>query len=600
MNTHVQDTPPQAILPKGVTIGRHSYGYDEKTFRIFMEGARIEIGAFCSIAVEARILAGSEHITTRATTFPLNALLFDPAEGNSLDAIDRGTTTIGNDVWIGLGAVVLSGLAIGDGAVIGAGAVVSKSVPPYAVVAGNPARIVRYRFDDDTRRRLLALRWWEWTDEEITALKQSFMADVDSFLQEAERVHVPRLESDLSRRLREMSPKILTPHRGEIEGCEHFLDMERRIDEPDAMRADDHSHAISTAFAHQISSCDMNEVSMPAEAAVMADPGDDLIARVVGAPDRTWFYWTGRESVRELERTLAIANRSLGSFESILDFGCGCGRMLLWMEELGRTRTIHGTDIDTEAIAWCREHIPYARLSVNDGDPPLPFADGAFDLVFNHSVFTHIDERRQDAWLTELYRVTRPGGFLILTTHGEVALGDDPYGIRERLESEGIVFIDSVLGPDFPLPDWYQNTYHAPWYVFERWGQWFEIRGYVPGGALGVQDHILLERGPDGGRPNLPLAARPQRPATETHGGGAARDLSKVQASRVAGASSRSRFGPAGKLARRLALRMIRPYSIHQDNFNIAATRAVTDLVQTLDDHETRLGALERHYPRHG
>lgn len=252
---------------------------------------------------------------------------------------------------------------------------------------------------------------------------------------------------------------------------------------------------------------------MPAEAANMPDPGNDLIARVVGGPDHTWFYWTGRESVREIERALAIADRSLDSFQSILDFGCGCGRMLLWMEELGRTRALHGTDIDAEAIAWCREHIPYAKLSVNDGDPPLPFADGAFDLIFNHSVFTHIDEPRQDAWLAELHRVTQPGGFLVLSTHGEVALGDDPWGIREGLEREGIVFMDGVIAPDFPLPDWYQNTYHAPWYVFERWGKWFEIRGYVPGGALGVQDHILLERTPESTPPRIPLAARPPGPA---------------------------------------------------------------------------------------
>jgi Hexapeptide repeat of succinyl-transferase len=178
-----------------------------------MDGARIEVGAFCSIAVEARILAGSEHVTTRATTFPLNALLFDPMGGNSLDAIDKGTTTIGNDVWIGLGAVVLSGVTIGDGAVIGAGAVVSKSVPPYAVVVGNPAQIVCFRFDDDTRRRLLALRWWEWSDEEIIALRQAFMSDVGTFLREAEAIHGDRPESDACRRLSEMYPESLTPYR---------------------------------------------------------------------------------------------------------------------------------------------------------------------------------------------------------------------------------------------------------------------------------------------------------------------------------------------------------------------------------------------------
>ncbi len=251
----------------------------------------------------------------------------------------------------------------------------------------------------------------------------------------------------------------------------------------------------------------------------MANPGDDLIARVVGGPDHTWFYWSGQESVREIERTLAIAGRSFDSFASILDFGCGCGRMLLWMEELGQMRTLHGTDIDAEAIAWCREHIPYAELSVNDGDPPLPFADGAFDLIFNHSVFTHIDERRQDAWLAELHRVTQPGGFLVLSTHGEVALGEDPWDIRERLESEGIVYMDGVIAPDFPLPDWYQNTYHAPWYVFEHWGKWFEIRGYAPGGALGVQDYILLERVPESTSPGVPLAARPRRAARNRVGG---------------------------------------------------------------------------------
>jgi SAM-dependent methyltransferase len=253
----------------------------------------------------------------------------------------------------------------------------------------------------------------------------------------------------------------------------------------------------------------MLKASMPVEAAMMPDPGDDLIARVVGGPDHTWFYWTGRESVREIERTLAIADRSLDSFDSILDFGCGCGRMLLWMEEQGRTRALHGTDIDAEAIAWCRKHIPYAKLSVNGADPPLPFPDGTFDLIFNHSVFTHIDERRQDAWLAELHRVTRPGGFLVLSTHGEVALDEDPWGIRERLENEGIVFLDGVHPSDFPLPDWYQNTYHSPWYVFEHWGRWFKIRGYVPGGALGVQDHILLERVSGSAASRPPLAARP-------------------------------------------------------------------------------------------
>jgi SAM-dependent methyltransferase len=334
--------------------------------------------------------------------------------------------------------------------------------------------------------------------------------------------------------------------------------------------------------------------SMPPEAARMPNPGDDLIARVVGGPDHTWFYWTGRESVGEIERTLAIAGRSLASFETILDFGCGCGRMLLWMEELAQTRALYGTDIDAEAIAWCREHIPYAKFSVNGGDPPLPFADGAFDLIFNHSVFTHIDEQRQDEWLTELRRVTRPGGLLVLSTHGEVALGEDAWGIRPRLEDEGIVFLDKLHAPDFPLPDWYQNTYHAPWYVFEHWGRWFHIRGFVPGGALGVQDHILLERTPDGVPSVVPLAARPRRPPSKLNRKGPASALSEVQANRHAAIGLSSRFGSFGKLARRVVLRMMRPYSSHQDDFNARTVNAVEDLEQAAHNHEARLEMLER------
>jgi SAM-dependent methyltransferase len=132
----------------------------------------------------------------------------------------------------------------------------------------------------------------------------------------------------------------------------------------------------------------MSDPSISAEAMSLPDPGEELIARVAGSSDRAWFFSSGRESVGELKRTLAIAGRTLDSFTSILDFGCGCGRMLLWMKELGSTSMLYGTDVDAEAIAWCHEHIPYARVTVNDADPPLPYPDGAFDLVFNHSVFT--------------------------------------------------------------------------------------------------------------------------------------------------------------------------------------------------------------------
>ena len=324
----------------------------------------------------------------------------------------------------------------------------------------------------------------------------------------------------------------------------------------------------------------------------MPVPGEELISRVAGGPDLAAFYWSGQQSVRDLERTLAIAGRSLDSFESILDFGCGCGRMLLWMEGIGRSRNLYGTDIDPDAIDWCRTHIPYAEVSVNSADPPLPYGDGSFDLVYNHSVFTHIDERRQDQWLTELRRVTRPGGLLVLSTHGERALPDSAESLRDGLERDGIVFIDHSHPPSFPLPDWYQTTFHAPWYVFEHWGRWFDVRGYVPAAALSFQDHVLLERRADELR-RKPLSARPPLPAEEQPGGRVVGALAEAQAYRYGNLGTRSGYGALGALARRLVLRAIRPYTAHEEKFDAAVVESIAELTRARDHHASRLRELE-------
>lgn len=329
----------------------------------------------------------------------------------------------------------------------------------------------------------------------------------------------------------------------------------------------------------------------------MPDPGDRLIERVTGGPSRAWFFNSGRESVRETERTLAIATRSIDSFTSILDFGCGCGRMLLWLEEVGSHSSLHGTDIDAEAIEWAREHIPFCDFTANGPEPPLPYPDGAFDLVFNHSVFTHIDERRQDAWLAELHRVTRPGGFLVLTTHGEhaarVQLETPGSGMDaaayERLQDEGILHVTLPPEPGSPHPDWYQVTYHAPWYVFEHWARWFPIRGFVPRGALGLQDHVLVER-TDGPAPRPLLRARPRRARAPERPHRTVEDVQRLRT--AVGMPSGRAAGRLGFL-RDLVLRLLRPYTFHQARIDDRLAEAIDQLNARADAQDDRLGTLE-------
>ena len=154
------------------------------------------IGKFCSIAAMTRINPGN-HPMQRATQahFTYRSSAYFPGEADDAEffAWRRAHHVhIGHDVWIGHGAIVLPGRNVGTGAVIAAGAIVTKDVPAYCIVAGNPARVVRRRFDERTSERLAALAWWNWSHEALqTALPDFRKLGAEAFLDKYERTKVP-------------------------------------------------------------------------------------------------------------------------------------------------------------------------------------------------------------------------------------------------------------------------------------------------------------------------------------------------------------------------------------------------------------------------
>lgn len=152
----------KAHLSGEITVQRFTSLWGPNIF-LNSKNPSIEIGSFCSIARNVAMYE-SFHNLDRTTTYFIERNILQTQELEDAE-ISKGKIEVGNDVWIGDSAILLSGVSIGDGAVIAAGAVVASSVPPYAIVAGNPARIIRYRFPENKINELMSIKWWEWSEE---------------------------------------------------------------------------------------------------------------------------------------------------------------------------------------------------------------------------------------------------------------------------------------------------------------------------------------------------------------------------------------------------------------------------------------------------
>ncbi|MCW8905073.1 MAG: Vat family streptogramin A O-acetyltransferase [Sedimenticola sp.] len=135
-------------------------------------GDKLKIGKFCAIAKDTKfIMNGANHKVSGFSTYPFQIFGsgWERVMPKAGDLPYKGDTEIGNDVWIGYAATIMPGVKVGSGAIIASKSVVTGDVPAYSVVGGNPAKVIRYRFDEDTIKELLAISWWNWSAEKITA-----------------------------------------------------------------------------------------------------------------------------------------------------------------------------------------------------------------------------------------------------------------------------------------------------------------------------------------------------------------------------------------------------------------------------------------------
>jgi ubiquinone/menaquinone biosynthesis C-methylase UbiE len=222
-------------------------------------------------------------------------------------------------------------------------------------------------------------------------------------------------------------------------------------------------------------------------------PPSKLTNRAIWMGPRTFDKW-GYALKRKYDEAVARYSTKPRGEQRLLDWGCGCGRMAKY---LARECSYTGIDIDREAIEWCRANIKHAAFELQGLEARTAFADDSFDAAIGISIFTHLREDAQFAWLKELARVTAPGGVVAVSVNCATSLRNagDPPDVVERLRSDGFcdTGVESMLKGVTADDEYYRNIYHTHGYIRETWSRDFEILDILPGFVANMQDMVFLK-----------------------------------------------------------------------------------------------------------
>ena len=222
-------------------------------------------------------------------------------------------------------------------------------------------------------------------------------------------------------------------------------------------------------------------------------PPAALRLRVGRTSARSEFVEAGEASFRDM---LAAFREAAGNTEGLgrwLDFGCGCGRIARQVERLPEVVSLHGVDVDARAVRWLARHAGRGSYRTIGEAPPIPFPNASFDFIYAISVFTHLPEESQLAWLAEIRRLLRPGGLLLASTHSEQLTFTLPFltaGQLDELRERGFLF---VQGLQTCKED---STFHTREYLTRRWSELFDPVLFKPLGLAGFQDLSVWRRPP--------------------------------------------------------------------------------------------------------